>query len=532
MFTLGLLIGIYAYSIFLLGLLHLLYVPVVWIFTFGFIGGSIYCYRKKLEEISKIKRVRERKIGTPSFLLLCILIVQAGVNLIGVLGPELGFDALWYHLTLPKIYLMGHAVSYIPGGLFLYSTMPKLLELLYIGGLSFGSAIFPKLIHFGFGLLTLVVLYQIARRFLSRPMSFLVLVIFYANLVVGWESISAYIDLGRTFFELLSFSALLSWIETKDKKFFYYSALFIGFAITTKLLAVGSLLLFLILIYMVLRRKNIPLLRPFLSYMMITLLIPLPWLVLSFINTGNPVYPFFSSTYPISLPWQLINPRYFVTSFWNLFLYSPDPINPIYLMVLPIFFVYMGKWSYELRLIFFYSIGGFVLWYITPQTGGGRFIIPYLPLLSLMSVLAILSLGKKRIKQFLVIVAIVLALVSIGYRGIANAKFVPVILGKETESHFLAKHLNFSFGDFADTDGYFATHIKSTDTVLLYGFHNEYYVDFPFIDATFVKKGDEFSYIAAQNTALPARFRNWNLVYINPITHVSLYSIGGIPWTY
>lgn len=540
MFEIGIFIGLYAYVIYFLGLLGMLYRPVIWIFTILFLVGSVVYWKKKNEDKRAVQASVQKYLvdltkDKLSFLLSVLLIVQILINFIGVLGPELGFDALWYHLTLPKIYLMTHAISFIPGGLFYYSTMPKLLELLYVGGLSLGSAIFPKLIHFSFGILTLVVLYTIARKFFSKRIALLTLVIFYANLVVGWESISAYIDLGRTFYESLSLLALLEWLSKKDKKLFFYSALFIGFAITTKLLAIGSLVLLLAIIWWHVsshKEKTNRILKTLFSYIVVAIVIPLPWLVLSLVNTSNPLYPFFSHTYPVPFPFQLFNPLYLIGSLWNLFLHSADPINPIYIMVLPLIVIFAKKWPREMQYILFFAAGGLFFWYITPQTGGGRFILPYLPVFSLVSIAAILSLPQKWLKQLLVAVVIVLSIISIGYRCLANAKFIPVIFEKESKSHFLATHLNFSFGDFVDSDGYFAKHIKPTDTVLLYGFHNEFYVDVKFIDSSYVKKGDVFNYIAVQNGKLPKRFQNWTLIYTSPITHVSLYSAGGIPWTY
>jgi len=127
---------------------------------------------------------------------------------------------------------------------------------------------------------------------------------------------------------------------------------------------------------------------------------------------------------------------------------------------------------------------------------------------------------------------IIVSFFSIGYRGLANAKYLPVILGFESKAEFLEKHLNFSFGDFYDIDGYFANNIKPTDKVLLYGFHNLYYVDFPFIDSSWVKKGDIFNYIAVQNAILPQRFSAWSLIYKNRKTGVSLYSLGGKRWVF
>ena len=124
------------------------------------------------------------------------------------------------------------------------------------------------------------------------------------------------------------------------------------------------------------------------------------------------------------------------------------------------------------------------------------------------------------------------ALITMFYRSVANAKYIPVILGRETKEKFLTDHLNFSFGDFYDTDGYFQKNITLNNTVLLYGFHNLYYVDFPFIDSSWVKKGDRFDYIAVQNGEIPKRFSYWNLVYYNPKTNVRLYSLGGQKWFY
>jgi hypothetical protein len=104
---------------------------------------------------------------------------------------------------------------------------------------------------------------------------------------------------------------------------------------------------------------------------------------------------------------------------------------------------------------------------------------------------------------------------------------LPVVLGNETKAEFLTKYLNFSFGDFYDTDNYFKNHLTKQDTVLLLGFGKLYYVDFNFIDSTWVKKGDKFNYIAVQNGILPKRFSDWHQIYYNKLTKVKLYTLGG-----
>ncbi|MBI4080956.1 MAG: hypothetical protein HY430_04265, partial [Candidatus Levybacteria bacterium] len=123
-------------------------------------------------------------------------------------------------------------------------------------------------------------------------------------------------------------------------------------------------------------------------------------------------------------------------------------------------------------------------------------------------------------------------MITIIYRGIAVSKNIPVVLGYQTKEKFLRENLNFSFGDFYDVDGYFAHHISANDKVLLYGFHNLYYVNFPFIDSSWVKKGDTFSYIATQHAALPMQFSHWTAIYHNETTDVTLYKNGDRLWMY
>lgn len=518
MFTLALLIGIYSYIIFLLGLLGLFYRETIVSTSIIYLLIVFFLIRKQLNVcilknnlVSFIRRTSRLELVLFSFLL-----IQSVVNLIGVLGPELGFDALWYHLTLPKIYLQNHSIFYVPGGLLYYSAMPKLTEMLYVIGLAFGSEIFAKLIHFSFGILSLVALYKLSRKFLSKTFSLLVLVLFYSNLVVGWMSVTAYIDLARTFFEIMALWGFINWLERKEKKWLITSAVLLGLAISTKLLALGSLLIFAILI-MIFTRK----IADVLIYCFCALFISFPWLIFSYIHTENPVYPFFTNIYPVKFNLNLINP-----------LSLSDPISPLYVIFLPVALALYKKFKLPLRLIILYSFIALVIWYLTPQTGGGRFILPYLPAFSILTVVIIKMITQIKLRDVFIWLIITLSLFSIFYRGVANSKYISVILGKETKAKFLSNHLNFSFGDFYDTDGYFAGKIKQEDMVLLYGFHNLYYINFPFIDSSYVKKGDRFNYIAVQDTLLPKRFSYWNLIYYNSTTKVKLYSLGGIKWTY
>lgn len=488
-------------------------------------------YKKIRYEIASIKILINTNKDRMLLVIYFLLLIQIVVNFLGVLGPEIGFDALWYHLTLPKIYIDLHRIVHIPGGLLYYSDMPKLIELLYIPALFLGNETTAKFIHYLFGIAILFILFKLSKKFMNTKFALVTVLIFYTNLVVGWESTSAYIDLGRTFFELLAFSSFLSWWETESAKDFTLSSIFTGLAITTKILSFGTFVIFLlfILIHRVKKRKNIyKTIKRLLLFTIFSLVIPLPWFIFSYLHTANPFYPFFTQTYPVSVHAMLFSPSYFITSMISLLLFSSDPISPLYLIFLPLIILLFPKFPTSVKIITLFCLFSICIWYITPQTGGGRFFLPYLPELSLLCGFILQKLNTNPLKFFYTLgigALLVISFVSIGYRGMANAKYIPYILHKESKEMFLANHLHFEYGDFVDTDGYFKNHIKSNDLVLLFGFHNLYYLNFPFVDSSWVTKNDHVTYIATQNTKLPITYQSWHLVYRNQKTLVQLYKM-------
>jgi len=151
--------------------------------------------------------------------------------------------------------------------------------------------------------------------------------------------------------------------------------------------------------------------------------------------------------------------------------------------------------------------------------------MPYLPVFYVLAAVTLNKLYKNKImRNFLLISMCLIALITILYRLAANVKYLPVILGWETRDVFLAKNLNYEFGDFYDVDGYFKTHIKSSDKVLTSGIHNLYYIDFPFVDISWYKKGDFVNYLLVRGQT-PTGFNLSHLVYENQTTHVKLYKL-------
>lgn len=526
MFALALLTGVYSYLVFIIGLLGFLNRPIILLVSFLFIiGSTVYFYFKK-EDLPQFN-FKNKKIR-PLLLLFCVL---AFVNLIGVMVPEYSFDALWYHLSLPKIFLEEGRIFAVTEGIFYYSVMPKLGEMLFTPFVAFNLEVFAKLTQWIFGILTSFVIYKIARRYFDEKKSFFAVLVFYGSLVVAWESTVAYVDLIRAFFEVMALWGFLIWSKTKDRKIFIESSIFIGLAISTKLFALGTIPIFVLFIFLA-EKDRLKALKDSIFMGLIALVSASPWFIISFLETRNPIFPIFSHSYSEVSFISLFFPQNVALDIYNLFLKSSDPISPLFIIFLPLLIFTFRKFSREQKLVAIYFLSSLLIWYFIPRLGGGRFILPYLPAASILVISIIENLDSKSIKKYSYLLIIFVFFLTIAYRGIAVSRHIPVIVGVEEKSEFMKRNLNFHFGDFYDIDSYFAKNITEKDKVLLVGFHNIYYINFPFVHESYIKLGDKFNYIAVQDSELPIRFGDWKRIYINETTGVSLYSNGGEMWEY
>ena len=372
--------------------------------------------------------------------------LQVGINLIGALGPELSFDALWYHLPIARMLSEHGTWGTVQGGLLYHSGFPRLMDWIYGGLLWTGRGtespeFLPKLLHYllgvGSGLL------------IARMGGWAAAVIWYATPLVGWLSVTAYIDLARTFFVLLSVFYL-----TQRRP--YRSALAMGVAYSVKILS------------------------------------GIEAMALTFI-----------------WGWTARN--------WK--------ASAKYLLVVAPFVVSWGLLNLSQHYGFFYPLGQFgvvrehVAWswsVITgPMIGDGRYILPELALL------AIWLSRHASIKKWILVGAITQGLVGMGYRGLANLKFVPYLLGQENKDVFLTNRLNFAYGDWYDADGWVRAHLVDKK-YLVVGVHNTYYLPGSQWDhESWADMGSCYSHVLAQGAG--DLHPDWQLVHEVPQTDTRIY---------
>ena len=108
----------------------------------------------------------------------------------------------------------------------------------------------------------------------------------------------------------------------------------------------------------------------------------------------------------------------------------------------------------------------------------------------------------------------------------ANYKFVPYLLTKQTKDDFLLQNLNFANNDFYDTEEKIKKIVKD-DLVLVFGSHNLFYVDFNYMYESYAQKNVLFSYILTQNQELEEKYQPLRQLYYNPVTKITLYLYGG-----
>ena len=405
-------------------------------------------------------------------LLLIPIILLAILNFLLVFTPEMGFDALWYHLTLPKLWLLKHQ-WYFPGGLLYYSVMPRLAETIFIPLIQFTGTIGPKLIQYLAGLGTGMVIWKILSNLKqTKIMKAVGVSLFYCTWLVSWQSGSAYVDLIRTFFEAVALLYLLrgSW---------KLGGVFLGFAIGTKWLSLGSLAIFSLVFGS--------------SIIFPALLVSLPWFVIAYFYTGNPLYPIFSgvitnsfATLGTALKQVILTPFYLTKPF-------DDFLSPLVGVMFIFSLLSLRSKEGKLRQIAMVAVLG-SLFSLVLDPPSSRFVLPFLPALAIASVMFIGTLEKQWLKTIFIHSVILSGFFILFLRLVAMNKYLPLLTGKMEQKTFLTNYYPRLPGTFLDTDD-FVQDLPLGSKILVDKLHNLYYFPRDFDHTSWVNDRSGYDYL-------------------------------------
>ena len=426
-------------------------------------------------------------------ILIWIPIILLGIlNLLTIFTPEIGFDALWYHLTLPKLWLLKQK-WFFDGGLLYYSVMPRLTETIFIPLVKYTGYVGPKLVQYLSGVGVGFLIWKITSKLkLSTIFKSVAVSLFYCTWLVSWQSGSAYIDLFRT---LLETTALYFLISGSWKK----GGIFLGLAVGTKWLALGSVGIYALVF-------GLPLLLP-------TLLLSLPWFITAYKFTGNPIYPIFSPLLPQSIiPIGGILKSLLLLPF-VVTLPFDDFLSPLMGMLVILSAIALFSRQKVIQKISLVAILG-AIYSVVLDPPSSRFLIPYLPALVISSVYVV-SLFKPAISHIFISLAIISSIFILGLRFFAINKYLPFLYGKETQNQFLTKLSGRLPDTFIDSDNFVHDNIPSSSKIVIDKLHNLYYFPYGFDHTSWINTQAGYDYLITINTR-PAEIKG-ELLHTNDV---------------
>jgi 4-amino-4-deoxy-L-arabinose transferase-like glycosyltransferase len=215
------------------------------------------------------------------------------LSLLAALAPPTDWDGLFYHLTLPRLYIQAGRI--VPVTDMPHQYFPGLVEMLYTVAMLLRGDVAAKLLHYGFMLLLAGIVYLLARRHVGREVAWLGVTMYAAIPMVPVLGSWAYNDLALVFYQVAALYALANWSQEDRPGWLALSAVCCGLAMGCKYTSVVCPLV--IVLWVVWRLSRAP--RPWQTwagtlglFCGVVLLVASPWYARNLALTGNPVYPF------------------------------------------------------------------------------------------------------------------------------------------------------------------------------------------------------------------------------------------------
>lgn len=515
----GIGLGFLAIFIFLIGLEGYLKGIFIWLPVVIFALLALRRFR-----IPSFKTINFDKIE--KFLLL-VFVGFIIVNLIGVFAPEIGFDALYYHLTLPKIYFMKGKIFPLKGLFYYVFAWPKITEMLYLLGISLNNSSLARLFHFYFGIATAFLVFLFGRKFSNKKTGILASVAFYSMPVVSWLSTSGYVDLTPTFYITLASGLIFS--LASNKKSDILIGLIYGFALGAKILVLVYLPGFLLIFFLKRGSGIIRKIKEVFFFFLGLLAAILPWHVACHFWAGSLIYPYLQLVDFAKLGKQNLFGLQdniflrFIYNFYQAFFRPDDHLTPLPLIFLPLTLFCFKKLKKDIKflalLVFLYSL----VWAVFVWNSN-RYLLPFFPLLIILSLSFYPKISQSFFKKYLAFLTILVSLFCLLYRTVAVLPRIKVFLGLEKPNEFLTRFFPKEELVFIDKDGFFRNlAIKKEKPILIIGTHQLFYIDFPFEHISWAPKDQTYSYVLVQRGKLPEGLGQPPLVYEDKSNNIKLY---------
>ena len=345
--------------------------------------------------------------------------ITLAIALVGALAPEKEYDALWYHLWLPKLWLQhGHPVDVVSEYVSLY---PLTWELLYGDAMALGGVVAAKLLHFACLPLVAAATWQLTRRFFDGVSPWLAAALVVTAPTVLWEATTAYVDLALALYVTLGVYALLVHVQSGEAMsagWFRLAALCFGLAATIKHL--GLVVVALVAVGLLVHATFAPPKRrqalEAVLLVVVALVLASPWYWRAWSASGNPFFPELFALFGARPPerWDAITEaglagfksqfgfgrslRSILLLPWTVTQHAASfrgSIGPLFLLAAPCVLVFVPGTRLKTRAatlwLVYLFLGYVVVWACPVSSFQLRFLVPIVPV---MAVLAAVGLTR------------------------------------------------------------------------------------------------------------------------------------------
>ncbi len=213
---------------------------------------------------------------------------------VAALAPPTAWDALVYHLTGPRLFVAAGRIVHpidLP-----YLGFPQLGEMQFTLGMLLVGDGTASLLHFGYGLLALIITAALARRIFGDNAAWLAAALL-ASVPTFLSLMSrAYVDVTLLFYATAACYAFVRWRENRagGQNWLLLMGAFCGFGAGVKYTAVAIPLALGLSMAWTSRRDGLRVVAGRLAQIAaVCIVLALPWLLENWLTTGNPFYPFF-----------------------------------------------------------------------------------------------------------------------------------------------------------------------------------------------------------------------------------------------
>lgn len=486
-FSVALGLGITAYSVLLLGVTGFLSGYIIYIIVSAFfIVGIIGLKSRPPQPIFP-----KEKLSLPDITAAVILAAAMLINLSGALSPEIFYDSLVYHLGVPNFYRINRKIANMP---FVFlSNLPAVASMLFTTGLFIKDEIVAKLINYGSGIFTCLVILSISIRYFNLKTGIRASLIFYTITHVMIGSWSCGSEALLAFFGLISLYGIINFSDGK-KIWLILSAIFAGIAMGVKytgLFVAAGVAASYIFSYFPSLFKTV---KNIIFWGLISAAVVSPWLVKNYIYKKNPVYPYASGLFPKDgtsdyekLKGFIVEARQFgafklsdwVKHPWNITMGkipNSEHFTPLFLFLLPLMF-FFGRPPGILKYFIVYFLVVWLTWSVSSTMI--RFMMPAYPAAGLIIAYYLTDNLHKSLKKILLLTVLFVCLVNVYWSGWIYylQGGWQVVVGKQSKKDFLSTtHSSYPYGYYAAME-FINKNLPDKAKVLFIGEGRSFYVD-------------------------------------------------------